>query len=42
LAGKNDTSFAHALGDFARPTAISPMLTANSPSSQRKQLFWKM
>jgi hypothetical protein len=42
LAGKNDTSFARALVDFARPTAISPMLAANSPSSQRNQLFWKM
>jgi hypothetical protein len=42
FGGKNDTSFARALGDFARPTAILPMLAANSPSSQRKQLFWKM
>ena len=30
-----------ALGDFARPTAISPMLAANSPAAQRKQLVWK-
>jgi hypothetical protein len=42
LAGKKDTSFARALADFTRPTAILPMLAANSPSSQRKQLFWKM